>query len=147
MPCETDQSLGGLCVWVECAVTEQNTMKAVDTELPPEAKYREQARVCPEGLMCDLGEVLDVSTGGAKIETRRALKGTIDVRFWSEHDGLEVTANVIWCKRKGFRRYRVGMQFISLTKEETETLINLALKPNPNWNAGATGDLFDQLGR
>ena len=81
-----------------------------------------------ETLACDLGSVVDLSAGGMRILGKRKLTGKLDVAFWDGERGLKLRAEVIWCKRLGFRKYVVGLEFRYLTTDDVRKLTELATR-------------------
>ena len=81
-----------------------------------------------ETLACDLGSVVDLSAGGMRILAKRKLTGKLDVTLWDTELGLNRRAEVIWCKRLGFRKYEVGLEFRHLTMDDVAELTELATR-------------------
>ena len=81
-----------------------------------------------ETLACDLGSVVDLSAGGMRILGNRKLTGKLDVTLWDTELGLKRRAEVIWCKRLGFRKYEVGLEFRHLTLQDVAELTELATR-------------------
>ncbi len=108
---------------------------------------RKHARVCPEGLLCDVGEVLNISAGGVRLLTKRALKDPVELRFWRGKDGVVLSATIVWSRREGFRQHVIGLQFADPSQVQIQKLMDIALRGGEDWNTGSVGDLFDQLGK
>ena len=90
--------------------------------LPNRRKF---GRYNPGSLQCDRGKVLDISAGGARLLTPKKLKSTIRLRFWNEQTDLAVEARVIRCKRRRFREYEAGLQFVNLSAEAANKLAGI----------------------
>ena len=79
-----------------------------------------------ESLSCNLGSVIDLSAGGTRILVNRELSGNLDVTLWDTDRQLTLRAEVIWCKRLGFRKFEVGLKFRRLTPDSAGELTELA---------------------
>ncbi len=89
-------------------------------------------RFNPIGLSCRLGDVLDLSASGARVrcKSKPALEATDVVRMniTNGTSRLELRARVVWVRRARESRslFDVGLHFIELTPELTESLIEMA---------------------
>ncbi|MCZ6812375.1 MAG: PilZ domain-containing protein [Planctomycetota bacterium] len=81
-----------------------------------------------ETLGCNLGSVVDLSDGGTRILGKRKRKGKLEVMLWDTQRGLSLPAEVIWCKRLGFRKYEVGLEFRHLTMDDVGALTGFATR-------------------
>lgn len=111
---------------------------------------RRRGRVGVEELVCSAGDVIDLSSTGARIQMKKR---------WDEGETREVTltgANVsttisavcVWERQEGFRRRIVGVQFIDCTPEQEVILGELARRHSvPGWGAprGANDFNLDAL--
>ncbi len=79
-----------------------------------------------EILSCNLGSVVDLSAGGTRILVNRELSGMLDVTLWDTDRQLTLRAEVIWCKRLGFRKFEVGLKFSHMTPDDDRDLAELA---------------------
>ena len=77
-------------------------------------------------LACNLGAIVDLSASGARILRTRKLRGKLDVILFDSVRLLKLRAEVIWCKRLGFRKYEVGLKFHQLTPDDAGELTELA---------------------
>lgn len=79
---------------------------------------RRDLRHAPEGVTCPLGEVIDLSASGMRVvgKGRPLLQvgqsGMLRVNCGDGTVSLE--AQVIWVKKRGFRRHEIGLQFLNL---------------------------------
>ena len=78
-----------------------------------------------ETLASNIGRVVDLSSGGMRVLSRRKLKGILDVALWDIHRGVTLRARVVWTKRLGFRRHESGLKFLDVDPEVARTLGSL----------------------
>jgi hypothetical protein len=117
-----------------------------------------------DSLSCDLGTVLDLSTGGMRVACagkpplRVGQGGRIKLRI--PEGSLAITGRVVWLRRTGLRRYQMGIEFLNVKKSVATALDRLArfgfiglggaadtAKSNPTQAAGAAPKVeatFDQ---
>ena len=90
------------------------------TVQPGDASWRQRKahRYGGETVRCALGEVLDVSASGMRVlcTGKPPVKqgGTMPVRLKFSDGTLQVATQVRWCKRRGLRRFEIGLKFIQL---------------------------------
>ena len=92
----------------------------------PREEQRRSVRLQAETLSCNLGAVVDLSAGGTRILVNRELSGMLDVTLWDTDRQLTLRAEVIWCKRLGFRKFEVGLKFRRLKPVDAGELTELA---------------------
>jgi hypothetical protein len=102
-------------------------IRAGAARLRPLAERRRSGRVKGGKARCDRGKVIDISAGGMRVRRPRRLRGRLDVTMWTHHRRVTVRAQVIWCRRIGFRKYDVGLEFLDLTDELKRELTAIAL--------------------
>ena len=85
---------------------------------------RAEVRFNPNGLNCDLGELIDISAGGLRLMSKRKLNGTVTLRLWNDVSGLVLQATVVWSKKIKMRKHETGLEFIDL---KPDTMRELAL--------------------
>lgn len=65
--------------------------------------------------------VLDLSASGMRVCARKnpgaKLGGTLGTLLVTSIDQMELPAKVVWMKRRGFRRFEIGMTFNDPSKE------------------------------
>jgi diguanylate cyclase (GGDEF)-like protein len=89
-------------------------------------EQRRQSRHTVEGFCSNLGSVVDLSRGGARILARRAISGeqTLTLRT-HQHGKLVLQSKVMWHRRLDRGRHLVGVQFKNLTRQDTQALGSL----------------------
>jgi hypothetical protein len=87
---------------------------------------RAQPRVRQETLHSTLGQVLDISSGGARILTRERIAGLIEFRIFDSAESIIVTAEVLWTRRIGLFKREIGLRFVDLSPEIAAGLTRLA---------------------
>jgi len=75
---------------------------------------RTPGRVPQESLICDLGPVLDLSSGGMRILSKRQLYGSVKAKVWGFDICMTLDTRVAWSKRLGFRRHEIGLEFLNV---------------------------------
>src|SRR5262245_25687982 len=94
--------------------------------IAPVVERRLRGRVRQQGVVSNLGVVLDLSAGGMRILSTRQIEGQMDVRIWTEGDSIMLKASTVWSKRIGFRRHLVGFEFLDLDERSTAKLSQIA---------------------
>ena len=91
---------------------------------------RSAARVNAEKLKCNLGRVLDLSSGGVRLLSRRKLIGWHEIALFDRDDGIRIRAEVMWSKRHGLWKHEIGLQFLNVPADIAVQLTTLATR-NP----------------
>lgn len=87
---------------------------------PGDATWQDRTahRYNGETVRCALGEIADLSASGMRIlcggKPPIQVGGVMPVRLKFSDGSLEVGTQVRWSKRKGIKRYEIGLQFIQL---------------------------------
>ncbi len=87
--------------------------------LPNRRKFKRFAPACPD---CDLGTVLDISAGGARLRSTTKLKGTVRLRLRTDQAELDLEADVVWTRRVARRQHEAGLRFVNLDTPSAKTL-------------------------
>jgi hypothetical protein len=102
----------------------------IEAPITLEADARESGRVQPYWLNCNLGLLLDLSAGGARIIARRSLVGKVKMRIWDKSAGVSLQAMVVRSKRVRFRQHEVAVRFIDKNDEASARLSEIASRVN-----------------
>lgn len=86
---------------------------------------RSSGRIQTEGVWTNLGVVLDLSRGGMRVMGKRKLQESTRVHFYSSEGEMELEARVRWCKRRGLRRFESGIQFDTVTPDQSQFLLKM----------------------
>ncbi len=90
------------------------------------AERRRFARMKQLSLHSTVGPVIDISRTGMRVESRRRLRGTVNIILFNVNGpDLELKARVVWTKRLGFRRHLAGLEFVGLTPAVSRELVNI----------------------
>ena len=100
---------------------------------------RRHARFGADGLSCPLGEVTDLSAGGARIRCRgRATVSrgqVVELSLSAERQRIRVSGRVVWLKRQWWRGFEVGIEFVDVRPGVGAALVQLArfgfVEPEP----------------
>jgi hypothetical protein len=92
-------------------------VRAGAARLRPLVERRKAGRIKGGKVNCNWGRVIDISGGGMRVRAPRRLRGRLAVEIWTHHRRVTVPAAVVWCKRAGFRKYDVGLQFEDVTED------------------------------
>jgi hypothetical protein len=97
-----------------------------------DANRRRAGRIAIEGVRNSEGEVYDLSSTGARIQTRRRWKvgETHPVVFECDagENALMLQARCVWVRKVSMFRRMVGVEFVDLAPEQQKTLTNLATR-------------------
>jgi len=79
-------------------------------------------------LSCDRGEILDLSSSGARLQTRRLWKeGKVrPITISTDTELVTILARCMWSMREGLFLHTVGLHFEGVTPEQAGTLTKLA---------------------
>jgi len=92
---------------------------------------QECARIQPRhtacSVRCNLGDVADLSVGGARILARAGMRSPIDVEFYAMNKSVNIRAKIAWTRAtgEGFKT-EVGLAFTKLTRIQREAIQSLA---------------------
>lgn len=78
---------------------------------------RVPGRLPQESLQCDLGPVLDMSSGGMRVLSRRPYEGTFQIHVKGYDVVLTLQARVAWVQKLGFRRFEIGFAFLDIDED------------------------------
>jgi len=94
--------------------------------LRPLFERRKSGRVkADRAVSCNLGSVVDFSSSGMRIRSKRRLGGIVSLDLSTSSSRLRFNCEVIWSKRLGFRRYMSGLQFCETTPALSRQLSNI----------------------
>ncbi len=65
-------------------------------------------------LKCNLGRVLDLSSGGVRLLCWRKLTGRRELTLFDRDGGVRVQAEVRWTRRRGLLKHEMGLQFVNV---------------------------------
>ncbi len=87
---------------------------------------RNQHRLRPKGMSCNLGAIVDLSSDGLRLLTRRRLRGAQTVVLTGAYQqDLKLTARVVWHRRLSAGEHVHGVRFERLTYEQRDQLNEL----------------------
>ena len=107
--------------------TVTRSVRAGAARLRPSSERRKTGRIKGDKVGCNLGSVMDISGGGMRVRSPRRLQGYLDVVMWTHRRRVTVRAAVVWCRRVGFRKYDIGVQFVDLTDDIQRELTAIGL--------------------
>ncbi len=88
---------------------------------------RKSGRLSGETVACNLGSIINLSAGGLRLLSRRRLNGNLSVELWDAHRGLRLRGKVAWCRRIGFRKHEVGVEFLNISPDIAGKLAAIAM--------------------
>jgi hypothetical protein len=92
------------------------------------SERRIHARLNLDDVECSLGTILDMSLGGARLRcTRPPADRVVDFEITDGQETVRTSAEVVWKKRMGFRRFEIGLRFLGIRSEIAERLTSLAM--------------------
>lgn len=98
---------------------------------PPDTPVRERRkarRLRVKGLICDRGEVIDLSTKGMRLRVhRRWNEGHVrTITIVTGEDSVPVEARCVWCRQEGMFSHVVGLAFQHTSEGDVERLARIA---------------------
>lgn len=96
---------------------------------------RNARRIRVKGLICDRGEVIDLSTKGMRLRVhRRWNEGHVrTITIVSDGTAVPVEARCVWCRQEGMFSHVVGLAFQYPNPDDVQRLSRIAA-------AAGTGD-------
>jgi hypothetical protein len=92
-----------------------------------DACLRAGDRHAATAVRCNLGQVIDLSTTGARILAKSLPRSPVNVEFYALSKSITVRATVAWSRRTGDGfDVEIGLCFGQLTRIQRETLKSLA---------------------
>lgn len=93
------------------------------------ANRRRSGRLPQEGIACDLGRVLDLSSGGMRVVTSRRLKAgsTMQIRLFAHSVQCELEVRVAWVRAIGLVRREIGLIFENVPESVARTIAAIAV--------------------
>ncbi len=87
---------------------------------------RVPGRLPQESLECDLGPVLDMSSGGMRVLCRRPYEGEVQIHVEGYDVVLTIQARVAWVQKLGFRRFEIGLAFLDIDEDVAQMLTRVS---------------------
>lgn len=87
---------------------------------------RVPGRVPLDTLYCELGPVIDLSTGGMRVLSTKPCKSEVRVHLHGDDVDVKLRARVAWTRRHGFRRHEIGLTFINVDDDLSKILHRMA---------------------
>ena len=92
---------------------------------PADPYHRRAGRFTVRQLKCNLGSVLDLSSGGVRLLSRRKLRGPHEIKLFDNDVGVHIEAEVRWSERHGLWKHEIGLQFLNVTSDIAANLTKL----------------------
>ena len=89
---------------------------------------RSAVRVDVRQLKCNLGRVLDLSSGGVRLLSRRKLRGWHVLTLFDRDGDVHIDVEVRWSRRLGLFKHEIGLQFLKVPPDITAKLTTLIFK-------------------
>ena len=89
---------------------------------------RRAVRVNVRQLKCNLGRVLDISSRGARLISRRKLRGWHVIRLFDRDGDVHIDVEVRWSRRHGLWKHEIGLQFLNVQSDIAAKLTALIFK-------------------
>jgi hypothetical protein len=89
---------------------------------------RASPRQRQNGLTCNLGQIIDLSSTGARVRCRSVVSGRVDVILTDYTRSGELRAEVIWLKNAGAFHYEAGLRFHKMSREMAGRLNSIAME-------------------
>ena len=92
---------------------------------PTDPDHRRAGRFTVRQLQCNLGRVLDLSSSGVRLLSRRKLRGWHEITLFDKDGGVRIEAEVRWSRRHGLWKHEIGLQFLNVTPDVATKLTKL----------------------
>lgn len=101
---------------------------------------RQYGRHRPDGLACNLGQVVDLSEGGMRLLSKRERQGSQTVVFTTPRQGkLTLRGRVAWRREIGFREHVLGVTFEEISTADRTNLKKLIQEIKAGQNLAVAG--------
>ena len=96
----------------------------------PSDPRRNAPRHFVDGLSCELGEVCDLSATGMRIKgsgkpiLKKGQNGKVSLSF--NGGVLNLDSQVVWFKRRGFRKWEIGLSFLHVSPGMAKAISTIA---------------------
>jgi len=77
-------------------------------------------------LLSSLGQILDISLGGARVITRLPRSGIIQCKLYGVEGEIPVECRVARCQRRALFRYEIGLEFLNVSESLMKKLTRLS---------------------
>jgi len=98
----------------------------MDKPPPTGSGRRRTGRRLQESLSSNLGPVLDLSAGGARILSHRDREGDQTVELFSNSGTFSLEGKVVWHRKLGFRKHEIGVEFTDVDEDAAQKLSDIA---------------------
>ena len=89
---------------------------------------RSAVRVDVRQLKCNLGRVLDLSSGGVRLLSRRKLRGWHVLTLFDRDGDVHIDVEVRWSRRRGLWKHEIGLQFLNVPSDIAVQLTTLVFR-------------------
>ncbi len=89
---------------------------------------RGAVRVDVRELKCNLGRVLNISSGGVRLLSWRKLRGWHEITLADSDGGVRIEAEVKWSRRHGLWKHEIGLQFLNVPPDIAAKLTTLVFR-------------------
>ena len=89
---------------------------------------RGAVRVNVRQLKCNLGRVLDISSRGVRLLSRRKLRGWHVITLFDRDGDVHIDVEVRWSKRRGLWKHEIGLQFLNVPSDIAVQLTTLVFR-------------------
>ena len=89
---------------------------------------RSAGRVHAGQLKCNLGRVLDLSSGGVRLLSRRKLRGWHVLTLFDRDGDVHIDVEVRWSKRRGLWKHEIELQFHNVPSDIAVQLTTLVFR-------------------
>lgn len=97
---------------------------------PSDVEDRRHSARLPQDVLlkCNLGEICDISKTGMRIRRKGVPRNSlVSVNISDGNEQLQIQAEVVWVKKRGFRNYEMGLQFIDLSGSDLAVISRFAM--------------------
>ncbi|MBB6428721.1 EAL domain-containing protein [Algisphaera agarilytica] len=102
---------------------------------------RRHGRYRPDGLACNLGQVVDLSQGGMRLLSKRERHGHQTVTLDTSEGQLMLQARVAWRRKLASREYVLGMTFEELPVQDRDRLEALVREIKAGRSQSTSGEV------
>jgi hypothetical protein len=89
---------------------------------------RSASRIQVKGLLCDRGQIVDLSARGLRMVVHRRWPegASRTLTIVDTPHSIPVTARCVWCRQQSMFSHIVGLAFENLTQDQVEALLRMA---------------------
>ncbi|NNF43762.1 MAG: PilZ domain-containing protein [Phycisphaerales bacterium] len=93
----------------------------------PTTGRRRRGRLSQEAVICDRGQVVDLSSTGMRLRCSRVPKGIFETTLRGLGSEVSLKCKVVWTRRAGLFKKLCGIEFIDLDDGDAQRITRMGM--------------------